>query len=58
MADTKAKFIITAVDDTKAAFNSIKTGLGSVTSVAATLGVTLSAGAFVAWTKGMTRRSR
>jgi hypothetical protein len=53
MADTKAKFIITAVDDTKAAFNSIKTGLGSVTSVAATLGVTLSAGAFVAWTKGM-----
>lgn len=53
MADTKAKFIITAVDATKAAFNSIKTGLGSVTSVAATLGATLSAGAFVAWTKGM-----
>ena len=53
MAESKAKLIITAVDQTQSALNSIKGGLGSLQSVAATLGATLSAGAFLAWTKGM-----
>jgi len=50
--DNKVSLVISATDQTQAAFNSIKNSMGSVQSVAATLGATLSAGAFVAFVKG------
>lgn len=51
-SDPKVSLVISAVDQTQAAFNSIKNSMGSVQSVAATLGATLSVGAFVAFVKG------
>lgn len=50
--DNKVSLVISATDQTQAAFNSIKNSMGSVQSVAATLGATLSVGAFTAWIKG------
>ena len=53
MADSQTNIVISAVDKTQEAFNSISANIGKLQGAMGALGATLSVGAFVAWQKSL-----